>query len=240
MAPVVCSAQDDFEYGVRPPNSVFDPHGLLDPRTLARITEPLPRLLAEENIDVIVVVLEDLGGAPPEFVARRFSDAWCNTPAHAVVLHVPGNADSPWIVPGGPLVDQVQREVRNERMDQARKNARREPTQKDKVRVATVEAADMLRFWSSGTMIHRELVTAHRKAAVDKVMEEYRLRKIRLYVLVGGGILLVIGLLLLLLWWRKPRQRNFPDFHPPRRLGAPHGGGNHVIVPLPPITPSDP
>lgn len=230
----------EFEHGERPPNSVFDPLGLLEPEALRRISEPLQRFLIEEDIDVIVVVLDDLGDAPPEFVAKRFSRAWCSASAHAVVLHVPSHADSPWIVPGGGMVAQIQRSVLNDRLSQARRNAMREPTDEDKVRAATVEAADMLRFWTSGTMVHDELVTTARKAAMEKFQGEYRVRKIRVYVLAGVAILLVICLLVLLLWWRKPKHRTFPDFHPPRRMGAPHGGGNHVVVEFSHPTHQDP
>jgi hypothetical protein len=233
------SFAQQFEHGERPPNAVFDPLGLLNAEALRRIAEPLLRLLVEDEIDVIVVVLDDLGGAPPEFVAKRFSQAWCSGPAHAIVLHVPSHPDSPWIVPGGTAVEQIQRSVLNERLAQARRNAMREPTDADKVRTATVEAADMLRFWTSGTMVHDEMVTAVRKAAMEKFLQEHRVRKIRVYVLAGIAILLVICLLVLLLWWRKPKHRTFPDFHPPRRLGAPHGGGNHVVVEFSPPTPPD-
>lgn len=229
----------DFEHGERPPNGVFDPLGLLDAAALQRISEPLERLHLEDRIDVIVVVLDDLGGAPPEFVAKRFAQAWCSSPAHAIVLHVPTHSDSPWIVPGGNTVVQIQRSVMNTRLAQAARNAMREPTDADKVRVATVEAADMLRFWSSGSMVHDELVGTMRKAAMEKVQQEHRTRKIRVYVLAGAAILLVICLLVLLLWWRRPKHRTFPDFHPPRRLGAPHGGGNHVVVEFTPPTHPD-
>lgn len=228
-----------FEHGERPPNAVFDPRGLLDAETLRQITESLRNLSAENQIDVIVVVLDSLEGAPPDFVAKRFSQAWCSAPAHAIILHVPSHPDSPWIVPGGDTVEQIQRSVFNERLERASRNAMREPTDAAKVRTATVEAADMLRFWSSGTMIQDELMTAVRKAAIEKFLQEQRVRKIRVYVLAGVAILLVICLLVLFLWWRRPKHRSFPDFHPPRRLGAPHGGGNHVVVEFLPPTHSD-
>jgi hypothetical protein len=232
------SAQQ-FEHGERPPNAIFDPLGLLSEEALRRIAEPLPSFLADEKIDVIVVVLDDLGDAPPEFVAKRFAQAWCSAPGHAIVLHVPSHPDSPWIVPGGRMVEQIQRLVLHERVLQGRRNAMREPTDADKVRTATLEAADMLRFWTSGSIVHDELVTTVRKVAMEKYMQEQRVRKIRVYVLAGAAILLVICLLVLLLWWRKPKRRTFPDFHPPRRLGAPHGGGNHVVVGFSPPNHSD-
>ncbi len=217
-------------YGERPASGVFDPHGLLDAETLRGIADPLQQLLLEDGIDVVVVVLEDLGDAPPEFVAQGFALAWCSAPAHAIVLHVPSHAGSPWIVPGGNEVANIQRSVLNARLYQATRNAERESSGTDKLRVATEEAADMLRLWSSGTMVHDEMASTARKHAVEQFAQEQRARKMRVYVLAVAAALLVTWLFVLLLWWSKPRHRIFPDVHPARRLGAPHGGGNHVVV----------
>lgn len=229
-----------FEHGVRPPNGVFDPLGLLDLPTLRQIEEPLPGLLHEESIEVIVVVLDNLDGAPPEFVAKRFADAWCTAPVHAVVLHVPGNEDSPWIYPHGKFLELMQSKAVSERVAQAKRNASREPTEADKVRAATVEAADMLRFWSGGTEMFDTMVSETRKVQMSEAMAEGSVRDIRLYVYVAGGILLVIALLMLLTLRRKPKRRTFPEFQPPTRMGAPFAGGNHAVVSFSPAETTEP
>lgn len=222
----------DFEHGVRPPNGVFDPLGLLDAHTLRQIEEPLTPLLQEEKIEVIVVVLDDLGGAPPEFIARRFADAWCSSPVHAVVLHVPGNEDSPWIDPRGTFLERMPPNIVRERVTQAKRNAAREPTEADKVRAASVEAADMLRFWTGGTAMVDAMVREARQTHMHHARNENKVRGIRAYLLVGGGILLVIATLVLLTVRRKPKRRIFPEFKIPSRMGAPHAGGNHATVAL--------
>lgn len=47
----------DFEYGLCPPSSVFDPDSFLESQTLKEISEPLARILKNEGIDVVVVVI---------------------------------------------------------------------------------------------------------------------------------------------------------------------------------------
>ena len=71
LLPVMAAlgASADFEYGPRPPHSVFDPGGFLDPQVTQEISDPLAKILAEQGVDVIVVIMDDLEGAPPEHVA---------------------------------------------------------------------------------------------------------------------------------------------------------------------------
>lgn len=229
-----------FEHGMRPPNGVFDALELLDFTTLKQIESQLPGLLQDENIEVIVVVLDDLEGAPPDFVAKRFADAWCSAPVHAVVLHVPGNENSPWIFPYGRFLDQMQPQVVKERVAQAKRNASREPTEADKVRAATVEAADMLRFWTGGTDMFNTMLTEVRKARMAEAISEDQMRGIRMYLMAGMGILLVIALAMLLTLRRKPKRRTFPDFQPSNRMGAPYAGGNHAVARFTPCDTSEP
>ena len=226
----LCTSLANFEHGKRPANGIIDPIGLLDQNTLLEISAPLPRLLSQENIEIIVVILDDLEDAPPEFVAKRFADAWCSAPLHAVVLHSPGHPDSPWIVPGGEILAKIQRSVVTERLAIAHRNTSREPTDPQKIRAATIEAADMLRFWANSSVIREEMMDTIRSTMVGKAIKEHKSKAARLYAIAASAILLVICLLLLLLWWRKPTKITFPNFHPPHRLGAPHSGGNHVII----------
>ncbi|MGL5018546.1 MAG: hypothetical protein ACRDBP_10450, partial [Luteolibacter sp.] len=49
-----------FQYGSRPPGSVFDPSGHLDSMLAKAISDPLEEHLKNEGVDVIVVVLPEL------------------------------------------------------------------------------------------------------------------------------------------------------------------------------------
>lgn len=220
----------DFEFGGRPPNGIFDPGPLLDPKTTAEIAGPLTRILAEEGVEVIVVVLGSLDDAPPEFVARRFADAWCSAPVHAVVLHVPGHHGSPWIVPGGDALDSIRREVIDERLSMAQRNASREPTEPMKVRAAATEAADMLRFWRGNSLTRDQLRQEVIAKGLNEALRNQRVMRIRLLIGTAVGVLLLMTIVLLVLLVRKPRILHFPETPPPKRLGAPHAGGNHAVV----------
>lgn len=109
FAPAEGSA--DFEYGKRPSRAVFDPDDVLDSSVKDQISDTLEKTLKENGVDVVVVVVKTIDNAPPDHVAKRFATAWCKGLVHAVVLHVPGRADSPWIVPSGELINQLKPEI---------------------------------------------------------------------------------------------------------------------------------
>lgn len=225
---------EDFEFGKRPPLSVFDPKGFLDPLILKQISEPLAKVLKDEHIDVIVIILDDLGGAPPEHVARRFAAAWCDSPIHAVVLHVPGRDDSPWIVPAGKIVDTLKPEILEEKIKEAKRDASREPDEKSKVRVASTEAADMLRYWMYNAVnrsVYLQSAVAEIRAEHDKKAKQWR---IAMLTAAASAIPLLFGLSMLIVMLRRPSSKRFPSTTPPRRLGAPHAGGNFAVADLGP------
>ena len=218
-----------FEYGPRPPDSVFDPTGLLEMAELRQLSEPLAKIHKDEGIDVIVVVLADLEGAPPEYVAKRFSLAWCESPIHAVVLHVRGDPGSPWIVPGGKLVGNIKPEVLARDVEEAMHRASLEPTEIRKIPAAATEAGDRLRYWTGNAINRSEFLESERVKI--RLEMEAKSRNWRIIKLMGVAsvipVLVGVGLLFWLL--RKPGPRRFPERHPPRRLGAPHAGGNQAV-----------
>lgn len=237
---VAASAAGDFEYGGRPPGSVFDPENFLDQATLTEISQPLSRIFHDEGVDIIVVILEDLEGAPPEHVAGRFADAWCRSPIHAVVLHVPGRHDSPWIVPDGDLIDSIKPEVVSRKVAEAVRNAAREPKEPDKVRAAANEAADMLRYWLRNAVNRSEYLQTERTKIRVELETKARRKQIVMLAAAASAIPVLLGVSLLFVAMRKQGPRRFPETQPPRRLGAPHAGGNHCVVTLGPLPDSKP
>jgi hypothetical protein len=227
----------DFEYGPRPPQPVFDPYGLLAPAVVKEISQPLVRIHHDEAVDVLVVVLKDIGAAPPEHVAKRFAAEWCESPLHAVVLHVPGRSGSPWIVPAGRLLETIRPEKTAEAVATATRNAAREPDDAGKVRAAATEAADMLRFWL-GTAVNRSehLETERTRIRLELENRAYR-RRIVLLGSAAAAIPLALGVAALFMLAGKRGPRSFPEYRPPRRLGAPHAGGNHAVMRLGPPPP---
>lgn len=224
----------EFEYGPRPENSVFDPRGVLDAAALGTITEPMKRLREKEGIDIVVVVLDDLKGAPPEHVAGRFAAVWSDSLIRAVILHVPGSQGSPWIVPGGELTELLTPEAIARDISRDKRLASYEPTEAGKVRVAVEVAADRLRYWKA---THHNATEARKKTiARIRLEHEDKSRQWRIVVLtcVACAIPLLILVFLLASMLRRPDARRFPDVVPPRRLGAPHSGGNHAVTRLGP------
>lgn len=225
-------AAADFEYGPRPPDLVFDAARVLSPETLRKISGPLVRNHQNEGVEVIVVALTSLEGAPPEHVARQFAQAWCESPLHAVVLHVPGEEFSPWIVPHGKLVNEVRLDVVTRSVADAKRRAMREPDDEAKVAAAAVEASDMLRYWL-GSFINRSEVLKTERVRMRLDLER-RWNDKKLYRVIGVAALvpLLFGISWLALGFRRKGPMLFPDPMPPQRLGAPHAGGNHAELDL--------
>lgn len=237
MAMIAALSAADFEYGLRPPSSVFDPNGFLEPRTVKEISEPLARIYKNEGIDVIVIVLPDIGDAPPAHVAGRFAAEWCTSPIHAVVLHVPGRKDGPWIVPLGRLIEGIEPAKLSQSVADAVRRAAREPGEPAKVRAAATEAADMLRFWTGTAINRREYIETARTQI--RLEQETKARHWRIAMLTAAAsfIPLLCGVSALIYFLRKSGPRHFPETNPPRRLGAPHAGGNHAVADLgPPVS----
>lgn len=221
-----------FEYGPRPPQSVFDPGGHLDPELAKAISDPLEAHFKTEGIDVVVVVLPDLGKAPPEHIARSFAAAWCVSPLHCVVLHVPNHGDSPWIFPDGKLVDYLDPAHVEKAVGDARRRAAAEAKDADKVKAAAAEAADLLRYWMANALNRTELILFEKARMRQELETKSWQWKIAVMVAAASAIPLTAGAWLLFVILRRQVPGYFPtpDYRP--RLGAPHSGGNRAVVDL--------
>ena len=224
----------DFEYGPRPVLSVFDPDEILEPAMAKKISEPLAKNLAEEQVDVIVVIIKDIGNAPPEHVAKQFAAAWCKSPIHCVVLHVPGNADSPWIVPTGPLIDHIKPEKVQQDVNDRERRAHAEPDDSNKVKAAAGEAADMLRYWMKNAINHSEMLQTESTRIRLEQETIARKKQIALFGILASIIPLLAGITVLIRIIRRMGPGYFPHHAWHLRLGAPHAGGNHAVTNLEP------
>ena len=223
-----------IEFGDRPPTQVFDPAESLGAPMTAEISEPLVSIYQNEGVDVVVVVLDDLEGESAREVALRFAERWCDSPAHAVVLHVPGTAEGPWIVPGGELVDQLEAGELAQAVDDARRRASLEPTESRKVRAASVETADMLRYWSARAANRLDFLKSEQSKILQELESESRKGRIRILVGMALAIACIAGLLKWFLSSHRPGPRYFDDPDVVQRLGAPRAGGNRAVVDLGP------
>jgi hypothetical protein len=223
-----------FEYGPRPPQSVFDPGGYLDPGLAKAISDPLETHFKKEGIDVVVVVLPDLGKAPPEHIARSFAAAWCVSPLHCVVLHVPDHEASPWIFPEGRLVDYLNPEHLGKSVGDARRRAASEAKDADKVKAAAAEAADLLRYWMANALNRTEMIRFEKARMRQELESRSRQWKIAAMVAAASAVPLIAGVWTLFIIFRRQGAAYFPRAELQPRLGAPHAGGNRAVVDLGP------
>jgi TPM domain len=228
----IADAATDFEYGPRPPQSVFDPGGVLTPAELKAVSDPLAKIYQKEGVDVLVVVMPDVGNAPPEHVAGRFADAWSTSALRCVVLHVPGHEESPWIFPSGRLVSYLNPAEVEKSVVDARRRAMSEPKDADRVRAASSEAADMLRYWLAGTINHSEMIQT--ESTRMRLEQEKKSRQWRIGAMAAAAsvIPIIVGISLFFSFLRRRGPGYFPNHAWQLRLGAPHAGGNHAVTRL--------
>lgn len=227
----------DFQYGPRPPVAVFDPSGMLLPRTLQEISAPLDAIRKSEGIDVIVVILPDIGDAPPAFVAGQFAQAWGSETLRCVVLYVPNRLGSPWIFPSGKLLDAFQPAEIDRAIAQAQHRVLAEPKDLGKLKAAATESTDLLRYWMASAVNHTDtLVTESQRRRTERDAS-LRTWKIAGVVAFGALIAALFGISLLLAHLRGRGPAHFPTHSWQTRLGAPHAGGNHAVASLGPPSP---
>ncbi len=235
--PVSAQERVAFEYGPRPPLSVFDPSGVLRPEVVKEISDPLTAIYQKEGIDVLVIVLADLEEAPAEHVARLFSRAWSKSEIHCVVLHVPGHFESPWIIPAGKVTEVISPDQIDKLVAEAWLRATREPDDSGKIRAAANEAADMLRHWTDYVINHNELVRTERLKLLIKQEKEARMWRVGILMGLIGIVPLAGFIWLIVRFFRKRAPRCFPHRSWQPRLGAPYAGGNRAVVKIGPLPP---
>lgn len=220
--------QSGFRYGERPKNSVFDPSGSLTFSQQAEIAGPLAKVLADEGLDVMVVILPDIGDAPPKHVAEGFAEKWATTNVNAVVLHVPGHEGSPWISLGRMMGSLLVPESLKNTIGAAEQRASAEDTDFGKVRAAATEASDALRYWMGGALMRSEETINRRREAQQAYENRQRLLKLAAFLGAASLIPLVLGLAFIALRYKNFRSRSFPSVRIMPRLGAPYSGGNNA------------
>jgi hypothetical protein len=222
--------QSGFRFGARPKNSVFDPAGILTPKEQSELAGPLAKVREGEGIDVMVVILPEIQDVEPEHVAAGFAEKWATTKVNAVVLHVPGKEGSPWIFPGDVMSTILKPETLGESMASAEKRAAAEPTDFGKVRAASTEASDAIRYWMGLSVIHSEELKNRRLEAQLKHESSRRLLKLAAVLGAASLIPLATAVYLIVVGIRNSRPRFFPQVRIAPRLGAPYSGGNNAVT----------
>lgn len=157
-----------FEPGPRPHGAVFDPDGILNAAERIEISAPLEKILQNDGVEVIAVILKNADG--PEALAKSLAAAWCKTPLHAVALHIPGREGSSWIAAGGDIIHSIDPNELRDELAAARRDASREPDDASTLRTAANATADMLRYWK-GREETRRAVIDNQRAAIRLELE---------------------------------------------------------------------
>lgn len=223
-------SRSSSRYGDRPENSVYDPGGVLTPKQKEIIFNPLREILMNEGVDVIVVVLPEIGDAPPDHVAKGFAEIWAKTKVNSVVLHVPGKDGSPWVFPGEFMSRMINPEVVREAIADAEKRSAAEPTDFGKVRMASIEASDILRYWKGGVLIRGEQIVNEGTRMRIEYANRRRLLKLIAVVCAASVVPLLVGGAFLFVRLRNSRPRAFPEVKVLTRLGAPYSGGSSIYA----------
>lgn len=222
-------AATSLSFGKRPPDSIFDPTDVLTFEERKEISDPLRKILKDEGIDVLIAVLPDIGDSPADHIAKALSSKWSESKINSVVICVPGNPKSPWIYPGELMVANVKPEILRETIAAAEKRAAAEPTNSKKIRAASIEAADAMRFWFGRAILRTETMINSRRAGMIAYEKRQRLLKLSAVLGAAAIIPLVAGLTLVFFRLRRNKSRTFPAVRIATRLGAPYSGGNSTL-----------
>ncbi len=182
-----------FEPGPRPHEAVFDPDGILNAAERMEISAPLEKIIQNDGVEVVAVILKNPDGSEPEALAAGLAAAWCESPLHAVVVHVPGREGSPWIVAGGDLIHSINPDEVRDELAAARRDASREPDDVSTLRTAANATTDMLRYWMGREITHRAAIEQER--AVIRLELETKARRQQIVMLTAAAAIipLIIG-----------------------------------------------
>jgi hypothetical protein len=207
MALIPCAIRAaGAEPGPRPPEAVFDPSEILDARERSDISSSLGKILKKEKVEVIAVVLENSDVSDTEALATGMAEKWCESSAHAVVLHVPGRDGTPWIVAGGDLIRSMDPDEVRDELAAAKRDASREPDDVSTVRTAANATADMLRYWK-GREASRQAVLENERALIRLELEtKSRRQQIIMLTAAAAAVPLVIGAVMAFRLFRKSRR----------------------------------
>lgn len=222
-----------FEYGTRPKDSVFDPGAAMSNAMHEQVAQSLKTLKERDSVDIVVVVLKDIGSAPPEHVAKQFAKAWCGEERNAVVLHVPGRDDSPWLVPGGSVIESYALSLLNSRVESAQRRARAELGDDGKIRAATEEVSDLIRFLGNSSDNRKQMIAEKFDESVKKYSRKEFYKKMALLAGLTALIPLMLAGFFIASRVRSSGARYFSEVSVRGRLGAPHAGGCHVVKNVP-------
>lgn len=222
--------------GEPPERGVYDPVEWLEPSKKSELERNFQQGVEKTGVRVFVVVLPQRPVDGPASLAKRVGRKWGKTDTWGVVLHVVGDAESPWcMAEKGEDLRWTEPEEIQRAIEEVMARTFRESDQDVRVMVAARELADELGFLEVVSS-RREDILGDRPDRGDESSAEAKKESglfIRRVLMVTAPLLLV-GMIVVVVVRSKSEDREpgylFPETDPRRRFSGPWSGGGDVLV----------
>jgi len=221
-----------FEVGEAPAGGVYDPLAWLEAKKRAELEESHGRALEKWGVKVFVVILPEKPALGADVFAQKIGKDWGGSETWGVLLHVVGDADSPWgAAERGENLRWTKQEEFERALEGAMSRAHREPDPDLSVMVGARELTDELGFL--GIVSNRRdqiLGKAREERAGAKFTKQKSLQRAWLI----GAPLALLGIAAVVFLKSRSRRRmtgfEFPETAPRRRFHGPWSGGGNVLA----------
>ncbi|MEJ6560756.1 MAG: hypothetical protein QNL77_02765 [Akkermansiaceae bacterium] len=185
---------------------------------------------------LFAVVLEENPPIGAEAYARKLGRDFGGDGVWGVVVHVPGEAGSPWCVAErGSMVKWATKESFDSAVTSAMNRARREPVERLRLQVACSELTDELGFLGVSAERMKKRMDDGRAKAMDRAAGNYTNRRwFRRVLMLGIPLLLLIvagaAVIVRRRWKDRKKTFLFPETEHRNRFLGPWSGGGNVIL----------
>ncbi|YCM44235.1 hypothetical protein V2O64_23285 [Verrucomicrobiaceae bacterium 227] len=218
-----------------PEGGVYDPLDWLEAGKRTELEENYRGAFEKWGVKIFVVVLPEKPESGAEVFAKKVGRGWAGQETWGLLLHVVGDAQSPWCAAeGGESLRWAKQEEFDRALEQAMSRAHRESKADLSVMVGARELTDELVFL--GVVSNRRDQTLgkgqelrERPVEADSKKDGFRLGS--WWVVLPFA--LILGLIVVVLLRARSRARmrgfEFPETAPQRRFHGPWSGGGNVL-----------
>ena len=218
-----------------PMGQVSDEKKWFNADELARWESQLSNLRKRENVDLKLVILPSLMDTPADHVVREIGKKWGNSELHGVVLHVPGDKNSPYIWWGGAASEDFGQDprVRKDMISRMERRVHSEMSEPERVSSAVQELSDAIRVLRSQWKNMKTVREKFREGSYSKWSQMRLSNRTFIAAVLLIGLLSCIALIIFVRKWKRKRQSYiFPVTSPQRRFGSRFAGGSGAAISL--------
>ncbi|MGB0775211.1 MAG: TPM domain-containing protein [Akkermansiaceae bacterium] len=227
-APESAGGEDFSVIPDRPAGNLLDQARWFSPAERESLSQKLEQHNLTYGVNVFVVTRAKHPPQGIETYCRKLGESWATSLAWCIVYQQPGDPAGFHVQYGGKGVDPHKLE---KILKEGVQRARRENTEKDRVKAAVDECLENLRYFKQAVTRTNEKISEttklERKDAATSMM-----KKKVILAGVAAVALLMISLFFLILFNRKNKitEFHFPETSWKQRYQAPHSGGSGVKV----------